>query len=635
MEVLRPRTSGRRKPVFATFYSFKGGVGRTMALLNAASILAGLGRRVLMIDFDLEAPGLTLFLDRQRGEGASQKQAGLVDALTEFLETPRTAALADEEPERFFRDYVATLHVPESLQRREGGRLEMIPVGQLDESYERRMYRLRQSFNDLFEQGVGRPLFERFKAVLRDADRYDYVLIDSRTGFSDEGSICTQYLADYLVVVTGLNRQNLRGTARFLAQANVAERKERVAIVASPVPMFYEEVRAERLNVARQMLAEAGLENVRIAVQIPYHPLLALDEDPRLYSLAETELFEAYQQITQALRIWAGDRPEERLQEALQFLRLEEYEEVLSILLEVGREDPKRGLDFLALASSFSFSKSSGSLTDLFEEGVNLAKQIEDEKQEIGMHMSAGIASSNYGDVSQAMSHFEKALEISQRTNFNYGIMNALDSIGYLHQLTGDLHTGIHNHNKALEISISENFKTGERNQLGNLGLAYALLGDIDIAIKYHEDALSVDIGFESKNWNVKDLGELSVAYARADRKNDALESITSALQIAHSLESPSALANAYLLEAQTLSYIQPQQALSKLNLSWKLIINHLSAFEQAQAHVLRARLLAEQECYPEAAEDAQTALDFYEPRGVDSVWSREAKAILEQAQES
>ena len=44
-----------------TFYSFKGGVGRTMALVNATVALAKRGRRVLVVDFDLEAPGLDTF----------------------------------------------------------------------------------------------------------------------------------------------------------------------------------------------------------------------------------------------------------------------------------------------------------------------------------------------------------------------------------------------------------------------------------------------------------------------------------------------------------------------------------------------------------------------------------------------
>jgi len=44
-----------------TFYSFKGGVGRTMALVNVAVELALQGKRVVAVDFDLEAPGLDTF----------------------------------------------------------------------------------------------------------------------------------------------------------------------------------------------------------------------------------------------------------------------------------------------------------------------------------------------------------------------------------------------------------------------------------------------------------------------------------------------------------------------------------------------------------------------------------------------
>jgi cellulose biosynthesis protein BcsQ len=44
-----------------TFYSFKGGVGRTMSLVNVGVALAAKGRRVLLVDFDLEAPGIPTF----------------------------------------------------------------------------------------------------------------------------------------------------------------------------------------------------------------------------------------------------------------------------------------------------------------------------------------------------------------------------------------------------------------------------------------------------------------------------------------------------------------------------------------------------------------------------------------------
>ena len=44
-----------------TFYSYKGGTGRSMALANVSCLLANQissSEKILMIDWDLEAPGL-------------------------------------------------------------------------------------------------------------------------------------------------------------------------------------------------------------------------------------------------------------------------------------------------------------------------------------------------------------------------------------------------------------------------------------------------------------------------------------------------------------------------------------------------------------------------------------------------
>lgn len=61
-----------------TFYSFKGGVGRSMALSNVAEFLYSRGARVLMVDWDLEAPGLESFFFPLRTFGLSKPAAALV-----------------------------------------------------------------------------------------------------------------------------------------------------------------------------------------------------------------------------------------------------------------------------------------------------------------------------------------------------------------------------------------------------------------------------------------------------------------------------------------------------------------------------------------------------------------------------
>ena len=69
-----------------TFYSFKGGVGRTLAMVNVAAELVRRGRTVLVVDFDLEAPGLETYNRLQPREEPRQRP-GIVEYVTKFRDT--------------------------------------------------------------------------------------------------------------------------------------------------------------------------------------------------------------------------------------------------------------------------------------------------------------------------------------------------------------------------------------------------------------------------------------------------------------------------------------------------------------------------------------------------------------------
>ena len=73
-----------------TFYSFKGGVGRTMALVNVAVELANSGRRVVIVDFDLEAPGIDTF-----DLGRPSATRGIVDFVREYLDSKQAPHVED------------------------------------------------------------------------------------------------------------------------------------------------------------------------------------------------------------------------------------------------------------------------------------------------------------------------------------------------------------------------------------------------------------------------------------------------------------------------------------------------------------------------------------------------------------
>jgi Mrp family chromosome partitioning ATPase len=77
-----------------TFYSYKGGTGRSMALANTAWILASAGKRVLTIDWDLEAPGLHRYFQPflTDKELSGQESQGVIDMAIDFAIRAATPA---------------------------------------------------------------------------------------------------------------------------------------------------------------------------------------------------------------------------------------------------------------------------------------------------------------------------------------------------------------------------------------------------------------------------------------------------------------------------------------------------------------------------------------------------------------
>src|SRR5213078_2846099 len=86
-----------------TFYSYKGGTGRSMALANVAWILASTGLKVLVIDWDLEAPGLHRYFRPFLDDTELTQSPGLIDFLTDFaaaarVERPTELTAGDTPP---------------------------------------------------------------------------------------------------------------------------------------------------------------------------------------------------------------------------------------------------------------------------------------------------------------------------------------------------------------------------------------------------------------------------------------------------------------------------------------------------------------------------------------------------------
>lgn len=209
-------------PAIATFYSFKGGVGRTTALASCAWQLARAGKKVVVLDLDLEAPGLsTLF--------GADSDRGMLDALVDTL--------AGEPP----RDLSAYSAPARALGTEDALRVTVFPAGRLDIGYLEKLGRLDFVSNHILDAGDVSGVEKALRALLgkiRGSLGPDYILIDSRAGLHDLAGLSLHGLAHVDVLVSRATEQAYQGldiTVRALGLRK-SEKELRCLVVHSLAP---------------------------------------------------------------------------------------------------------------------------------------------------------------------------------------------------------------------------------------------------------------------------------------------------------------------------------------------------------------------------------------------------------------
>lgn len=211
-------------PRTITFYSFKGGVGRTTALAHVAWILAMRGRKVVAVDLDLEAPGLSFLLNLM-----PMPKHGIVDYFYERSYLPQ-----DVEPSISIAEIFGEARIPDA-----SGRLFIVPAGFLDLNYITKVDDLRASV--ITERGE--DLWSIFFREITEQLQPDIILVDSRTGINEWGAFSLLRAADQAIVFLYPNEQNKRGIDLLL---EALAGKISLQLVFSPVPF-----------------GDAGIEKVR------------------------------------------------------------------------------------------------------------------------------------------------------------------------------------------------------------------------------------------------------------------------------------------------------------------------------------------------------------------------------------
>jgi MinD-like ATPase involved in chromosome partitioning or flagellar assembly/uncharacterized protein (DUF2164 family) len=198
------------KPAIISFFSFKGGVGRTSTLVATALTLARNGHRVAIIDLDLEAPGLgTIF------SPDNSNNLGVIDYLLEKK---------IQQDDWKLRTHLASIN-EQTLLGDDGESIQLLPAGTVDENYLEKLARL--DFQNLVNGELQSTMQNMLRELESEVRPLDFILMDARAGFHDIGGLAISALSHAAVIFGTQSRQSWAGLThviRHLASPGVDER---------------------------------------------------------------------------------------------------------------------------------------------------------------------------------------------------------------------------------------------------------------------------------------------------------------------------------------------------------------------------------------------------------------------------
>jgi MinD-like ATPase involved in chromosome partitioning or flagellar assembly len=235
-----------------SIHSYRGGTGKSNITANVAACLATAGKRVAVVDTDIQSPGIHMLF----GLEDTGERRTLNDYLWERCGVRETAAEVTPETVKDAGGQIWL--VPSSLHAGEIARV------------------LREGYNaGLMNDGL---------QDLIDELSLDYLLIDTHPGLNEE-TLLSIAISDVLVVLMRPDRQDFHGTAVTVEVARKLEVRQLVMVLNKVLPGVIERGFAEEvtraygapvvgvLPEAPEML-ELGSEGL-FTLKFPDHPLSA------------------------------------------------------------------------------------------------------------------------------------------------------------------------------------------------------------------------------------------------------------------------------------------------------------------------------------------------------------------------
>jgi hypothetical protein len=257
-----------------TFYSFKGGTGRTMALANVAWILASNGLKVLVVDWDLDSPGLHRYFHPFLDPAKVAATQGIIELITDYAWDATQGG--DRSPDWVRKRAQIIPHaVSLAWEFPDGGMLDFVSAGRQNRDYSSAVTAI--DWDNFYDRLGGGQFFDALRADMR--QHYDFTLIDSRTGLSDIADICTVHLPDTLVDCFTLNDQSIDGAAAIAR--NVEQRYHYRKIQVLPVPMRIDEAEKDKADVGLATARSRFGGSLHERLGDPVQAVLRVRGDPR------------------------------------------------------------------------------------------------------------------------------------------------------------------------------------------------------------------------------------------------------------------------------------------------------------------------------------------------------------------
>jgi hypothetical protein len=286
-----------------TFYSFKGGVGRTTLLVNVAHVLADRGERVLIWDLDLEAPGIHQFPGIEPPE--KLWQSGFLEWLGDTPPCPSPEPAPAWPSQAWLNTLGRRVYATRGQQP---GSIHVLPalgaLANLGRAYGAVDW--HTLFVEYPQQGL--HLLGHVRDALIAQFEPTFLLIDSRTGVSDLGGFLTGFVPDCTILVGNYSVQSMQGlrsvylaldrfaTERVQSEPHRRRKLDRLVVV-SPVPMS---------PIARERGRErwsTGFPGIspRTLIEVPLVENLLYAEDILVRTAPSSDAARAYHEVAKRM----------------------------------------------------------------------------------------------------------------------------------------------------------------------------------------------------------------------------------------------------------------------------------------------------------------------------------------------